>query len=76
MKTSLTVRIDESLKDEIDRLADDHKSNRTKVTENLLQRGLASLNNYPLPSENWATKQELSELKDLLMTILEKVAPK
>ena len=62
-KELLSVRIPDELMTQINMECAKTKRDKTAIAIELLERGLESLGNAPIKSENYATTQELETLR-------------
>lgn len=63
-KVLLSVRIPDDLMTQIDIQCAKTKRDKTTIAIELLERGLESVGNVPLKSENYATIQDLEALRE------------
>jgi hypothetical protein len=68
-KVLLSVRIPDELMTQIDVQAAKTKRDKTAIAIELLERGLESLGNAPIKSENYATTQDLETLRGEILEI-------
>jgi predicted DNA-binding protein len=68
-KELLSVRIPDELMRKINMECANTKRDKTAIAIELLERGLESLGNAPIKSENYATTQDLETLRGEILEI-------
>ena len=68
-KELLSVRIPPDLMGDIDALSAKTRRDKTSVTIDLLERGLATLSEAPIKTANYATVEEMQEMGNAIASL-------